>query len=202
MPIADRVPCLPLSVDAIGRGRIGSYRRWRAGPDAEDRVDLDCIRCADAGAAGRGILVRPRAQCRAFCRGNPGAGPDWRFRLPRNWARQHLARAWATMRERKRKNMARLAQQARRIESDPDEPWRALPSRLRRRLGRVQSTIPLPSRIATDLSFRAPPFLDRGRRECAIGGTSFQWTDRHTLALGIAGCPIRKRLQLATFLLS
>ena len=132
MPIVNRFTCLPLSIYAAGCDRVGSYRRWRAGPDAEDRVDLDCIRCADAGAAGRGILVRPRAQCRAFCRGNPGAGPDWRLRLPRNRARQHLARAWATMRDRKRKNMARLAWQTRRVERDLDEPWPALPARLRR----------------------------------------------------------------------
>src|SRR5215831_10505968 len=98
--------------------------------------------------------------------------------------------------------MARLAQQARRIERDPDEPWRALPPRLRRRLGRIQSTIPLSPRVATDLSLRAPPFLDRCRRDCAIDEISFQWADRHPLALGIAGCPIRERLQLATVCLS
>src|SRR5262249_9883419 len=98
--------------------------------------------------------------------------------------------------------MARLARQARRVERDPDEPWPALPPRLRRRLGRIQSTIPLPPRVATDLSLRAPPVLDRCRHDGAIDETSFQWADRHPLALGIAGCPIRERLQLATFRLS
>src|SRR5215470_1181125 len=98
--------------------------------------------------------------------------------------------------------MARLAQQARRIERDRDEPWQALPPRLRRRLGRIQSAIPLPPRVATDLSFRAPPFLDRCRRDCAVDEAPSQWADRHPLALGVAGCPIRERLQLATVRLS
>src|SRR5215475_2396903 len=98
--------------------------------------------------------------------------------------------------------MARLARQARRDERDPGEPRPALSPRLRRCLGRIQSTIRRSSRVATDLSFRAPPFLDRGRRDGAIERTSFQWIDRRTLALGIAGCPIREHLQLTTFLLS
>src|SRR5262249_27463630 len=115
---------------------------------------------------------------------------------------QHVARAWAAKRERKREGMVRLAQQARRVERDPDEPRRALLPRLRHRLGWIQSTIPLPSRVATDLSFRAPPFLDRCRCDCAVDETSFQWADRHPLALGIAGCPIRERLQLAAFRVS
>src|SRR5262249_14774038 len=102
----------------------------------------------------------------------------------------------------KRKGMARLAQQARRIKRDPHQPWRALPPWLRRRFGRIQSTIPLPSPVATDLSFPAPPVLDRCRPDFAIDETSFQWADRHPLALGIAGCAIRERLQLATVCLS
>src|SRR5262249_53196131 len=202
MPIADRFPCLSFAIDAAGRGRVRSYRRWRARPAAENHVALDRVRDADRGTTGCEILVRPRALSRAFCRRDTGVGPDRRFRLRRDRTGEHVAHARAPKCEGKREGMARLAQQARGGERDPDQPRRALPPWLRGWLGRIQSTIASSSRVATDLSFRAPPFLDRCRRHGAIGRTSFQWIDRHPLALRTAGCPIRDHLQLATFLLS
>src|SRR5262245_59611800 len=101
-----------------------------------------------------------------------------------------------------REGMALLAQQWVRVEPDLDEPRRALSPRLRRRLGSIQSSLLSPSRGTADLSLRAPPLLDRGRCLIAIDGTSLQWIDGRALALGIAGCPIRKQLQLATLCLS
>src|SRR5262249_35029048 len=97
--------------------------------------------------------------------------------------------------------MARLAQQRRRIERDVDEPGRALLSRLCRRLGRIQSSM-LSSRAAADLSLRAPPVLDRSRRDNARGPIPLRWLNRSALALGHAGYPVRKHLQLATFWVS
>jgi acyl transferase domain-containing protein len=104
--------------------------------------------------------------------------------------------------ERKRQGMARLAQQARRVERDPDEPWRAPPPRVRHRLGGIQSAIASSSRVTADLSVRAPPLLDRGRCRDATDGLICQWTDRRAFALGDAGCAIREHLQPATFRLS
>src|SRR5262249_15000090 len=58
------------------------------------------------------------------------------------------------------------------------------------------------SRAAADLSFRAPPVLDRSRRDNARGPIPLRWLNRSALALGHAGYPVRKHLQLATFWVS
>src|SRR5262249_23581005 len=110
-------------------------------------------------------------------------------------AGQHAAGSGATIRDRTRSGMAWIAERTRRVETDPDEPWRALPARLRRRLGKLQSLLCSAPRVTAHLSVRASPFLDRPRSCRPTDSRSLERVDRLTPAVAAGRCAIREHLQ-------
>ena len=78
---------------------FGSYRRCRAGPAAENRVDLDRLGDADAGATGcETIGATTRSKPCVLSTGMRALARDRRFRRRRDRAGQHLACARAAIR--------------------------------------------------------------------------------------------------------